>query len=254
MIRTRLYRTITGLVAPVAVLTVAVPVGAQQSDRYDDCLALSETKPEEAFETALAWRDAGGGVPARHCAAVALISLEQYEQAGLRLETLADDMRAERVDLRAEVLSQAGNAWLLAGNNARAVATFTAALDLLPEDADLLIDRGRALAAAENYGEAFSDLDRALAFDPTRADALVYRAAARRQLDDTERAMEDIELALALEPLAVDALVERGILRRLGGDSAGARADWLKVLELSPDTQAGEIARRNLELMDVRTE
>ncbi len=222
------------------------------AEQYRACVALTERAPEEALEAALAWRDFGGGVPARHCAALAMVALGQYRLAAARLERLADDMPGEAGERRAAVLGQAGNAWLLADEAARADAVFSAALTLAPDDPDLLIDRARALAEAAQFAAALADLDRALSLDPTRADALVYRAAAWRKLDELARALEDVELALALAPRSVDGLIERGMLRRLAGDAAGARADWLAVLDLAPDTPAGRTAQRNLELLDVK--
>lgn len=57
---------------------------------YEDCLLLAEVEPEEAFESASAWQAMGGGEPAQHCAAVALIELGHYVEAGQRLEALAN--------------------------------------------------------------------------------------------------------------------------------------------------------------------
>ena len=62
----------------------------------------------------------------------------------------------------------------------------------------------------------------------------------------------DIEAALTLTPDDPAALLERGIINRLDGNDAAARADWLRVLELDPDGEAGKLARANIEKMDVR--
>lgn len=225
-----------------------------EAEHYRACISLTERAPEEALESAFAWRDFGGGVPARHCAALALVAMGRYRQAATRLELLAREMAGEAGEWRADVLAQAGNAWLLAGEDRRATAAFTLALSLAPEDPDLLIDRARASAASADFDGALADLDRALALDPTRIDAMIYRAAAWRHRGDRARALEDVELALALDPSAVDGLIERGILRRLAGDGAAARADWLAVLHLAPDTPAARAAKRNLERLDVKVE
>jgi len=241
------------LLGSIATL-LAAPGGGAAEISYDGCLSRARETPEQGLEQALAWRDAGGGDAARHCVAIALLNLGRAGLAAERLELLAGDMAGRPATARAEVLAQAGNAWLIAGNAARADAALSTALELAPDDPDLLIDRARALALARNYGRAFADLDRAVALAPDRVDALVFRAAARRQLDDRERALEDVELALALAPDDVDALIERGILYRLAGRDDAARADWLKVLELAPDDPAGDTARANLERLDLKPE
>jgi len=222
-----------------------------EKEEYDACLSLTKREPEYAFESALAWRDQGGGFPARHCAAVALVEMKKFHIAAPRLEKLAQDMRDAGSPLVITMLMQAANAWLLAEDYSRAYAVASAALELLPDDINLLIDRSRILAAAENYQEAFNDLDLALRLDPTRVEALIYRAAAWRHLGNNDRAFEDVDLALSLNPQQVDGLIERGIIYRLMGENDKARTDWQKVLEITPNSKAGETARRNLEKMDV---
>ncbi|HLN23176.1 MAG TPA: hypothetical protein VK558_04245, partial [Patescibacteria group bacterium] len=88
--------------------------------------------------------------------------------------------------------------------------------------------------------------------DPTRADGLTFRATAKRFLDDRKGAEADINAALTIDPHYQDAWLESGMLKRLNDDSRGARADWMKVLEIAPTSPAGDDARRNIELLDVR--
>ncbi|MEH6402305.1 MAG: tetratricopeptide repeat protein [Sneathiella sp.] len=221
-----------------------------EAREYKACIKLTKREPELAFESALSWRDQGGGFPARHCAALALIGMKKYHIAAPRLEKLAEEMRASGSNFVIPTLSQAANTWLLAGNYERANAVATAALEIEPDNIELLIDRSRVLAHAENYQDAFNDLDKALRLDPTHIDALAFRAAAFRQLGDNKRAMEDAELALSLKPDQIDALIERGILHRLAGNPDQARKDWMNVLSISPYSPAGETARKNLEKLD----
>ncbi len=226
-----------------------------EASRYNRCLARARARPVEGFEDALAWRDVGGGDPARHCAAVALLFLGRPEEAGERLEQLGQAMRARAPELRAQVLGQAGQAWLEAGRPERAHAAISAALAINPDDVELWIDRSQALAAAQNYQEAIDDLTRALAIDAAqggggRADALAFRAAAHRYADDLDRAFADAERAVKLAPTLPEAWLERGILHRLRGDAPAARADWLRVLVLDGDGPSGDVARANIERLE----
>lgn len=240
--------------AVLALAVPAVPVAAQPIDNaaeYRRCMELTRTKPDDAWETALAWQSLGGGEAARHCGAVALIALQKYEEAAARLEALAQDSRRDET-IRAGMLAQAGQAWLLAHRSERAYGAVTAALKLLPADPDLLIDRAAILAETQRYTEALADLDAAVAAAPTRADALTFRATAHRLLEDHARARADVDAALKIDPHLPDALVERGILNRLAGDAAAARRDWMEVLRLSPEGPAADTARANIERLDVR--
>ena len=231
----------------LAILAWPASVGAQsavQSREYDQCIDLAMHQPETGFERAIAWRDLSGGVAARHCVAVALYGLGQFSEAVLRLERLVQ----ENADLGLQVslLSQAGNAWLMAEEFGRAHAALSAGLDLAPENLDWLIARSLVYAAAENYWDTVDALN--------RADALVFRASAYRYLDSLELASDDVNRALSLKPDHVAAYLERGIIRRLSRDPDGAREDWLHAINLAPKSPAAEAARRNLERLDIKAE
>ncbi len=252
---------------PLFVITAALLAGHAHSQdldsaaRYRDCLAQIERNADVAYDAALDWQSRGGGAAAKHCAALALVELELYGEAAVRLGALADEPDAGGPEARAAILGQAGNAWLLAGGPQNAVTAFDAALGLAPGDPALLIDRARAQAAQENYAAAESDLSQAIAADPANAAAFVLRASARREQGLLEQALADIERALRLVPDAPNALAERAAIRLAQGDEAGARADWVRVAQIVgevPDTHphapALHDAQRGLELLDVERE
>lgn len=237
--------------APAAAQGLTEP---DDAGRYSACMSLASSDPEEAFATANVWETEGGDDAARHCAAVALLGLGQYAEAGQRLEALADTLGAANAGLQPDILAQAGQAWLLAGDTARAFAVQSAAIELDPEDAELLVDRALTLATAQNYWEAIDDLNEAVNLAPNRADILIFRGSAYRYVDALELATDDINRGLELDPDNPEGLLERGILRRLQGDDQGARDDWLKVVTVAEGSPAAEAAQSNLETLDVKTE
>lgn len=218
---------------------------------YRTCLTLARAKPEEGWEEAIAWGSLGGGEPARHCAAVALIGLGKYEEAAKRLEALAALSRREET-LRAEMLAQAGQAWLLAGKPQLALADQDTALKLVPGHPELMLDKAVTLASVNHYAEVVELLSILLKAQPNRIEAMVLRAVAYRYLDKLELAKDDLSRALILDPAFPDALLERGIIRRLEENDAGARDDWMKAITAAPESAAADTARRNLEMMDVK--
>ncbi len=224
---------------------------------YDGCLTLARETPERGFEFSGMWLGLGGGEPARHCQAVALIGLQEYGEAATRLEEMAEDSRESTV-VRAGLLGQAGQAWLLEGKLERAYAAQTTALDLLPlidqHRIAVLIDRAETLAAARNYWESIDDLNDVIAADPDNSDALAFRASAYRYVDAPELAMEDANRALKAAPDNASALLERGILYQMNNEKAAARQDWLKAIQLAPDSSAADAARANIEKLDVNVE
>ena len=222
----------------------------QGEERYGRCLALAQSRPQAAFDAALAWHDEGGGAAAAHCAAVALVGLGHYAEAALKLDALARDPAAGETANRAAILDQAGNAWLLAGQPEKAFMSFSGALKLTPADVDILSDRARAKAMRKDWAGADADLTAALVRDPNRPELLVLRASARRAEGRPHEAWADVEEALRLRPNFAEALVERGAIKFDAGDKAGARADWQKVLRQAGDSPAGDSARKHIEQLD----
>jgi tetratricopeptide (TPR) repeat protein len=234
-----MYRLVALFLAlPLPVLAQNLP--AIEAQNYERCMAQARADPSNAFETALQWESRGGRHPAEHCAAVALIGLGQYAEAGRRLEKLADEMRRAPPELL--------------GDAARAHAALTQALAILPNSPDLLVDRATATGSVGDLNAAIADLDRALALDPRRADALTLRASARRGLGQLDPALADVQQALKLSPDLPDALLERGNILRLKGDDAGARKDWVRVGLLAPDTPADVAAKANIERLEMKSE
>jgi len=219
---------------------------------YRTCLQLARQKPEEGWEEAIAWQSLGGGEPARHCAALALIGLGKLAEGAKRLEALAGQSH-QNERTRAEMLAQAAQAWLMAGKADEALTDQDAALRMVPGQPDLMLDKAVTLASVGHYAEVVEVLSALLKAQPNRIEAMVLRASAYRYLDKAELAKEDVARALVLDPRYPDALLERGMLRRLEDNKAGAREDWLKAIEAAPDSPAADTARRNLEIMDVKT-
>lgn len=215
-------------------------------NRYDRCLALVKQDSARALEAAEEWSHAGGEAAALHCEALALSNLKRYPDAAAKLEDAAAQETKGSSPLRAELLDQAGNAWLLAGDKAKAESAFSAALALEPKDEDILSDRARERGAAKDWSGAFDDLTAVLALDPDRADIYVLRASALHAEGHKEEARADIAHALAIYPGYPEALVERGEMRLETGDRAGARADWQEAAKEAPDNDAGAAAQAHL--------
>lgn len=227
------------------------PILDDPAATYRLCLDTARSYPEQGFELAGKWAGLGGGEPAKHCRAVALISLKEYAEAATSLEELAKaSKRPER--LRAGMLAQAGQAWMLGEDLTRAYAALTAALELVPKDVDLLIDRAGVLADSGQFWEAIDDLNLALEQSPNSADALTFRASAYRLVDAAELAFEDAEKALSIHPRHTGALLERAMLNRAAERREDARKDLIRILELAPQSGEADTARKILEAMDVK--
>lgn len=246
MMRLLLFAFLAALPAATALAQTLPIAPGDDAVHYQKCLDAARSAPKEGLAQAEDWRNAGGGFPAEHCAAVALFGLKRFGEAASRFEALAGAMMKERAALRAGAMEQAGQARLLANEPDKARTDFDAGLHYTPDDPDLFIDRARADAEAKDFKSAVADLDSALALAPDRADALIYRASANRQLGRLDQARADVEAALKAVPDDVGGLLERGNIRRLAGDNSGASADWRRVEKLAPLSPAAAAAKDNL--------
>jgi tetratricopeptide (TPR) repeat protein len=230
--------------APISPVLAAESAG----QRYASCLRTANLDPGRALALATEWSKAKGGAPAEHCAAVSLVELKRYPEAATRLDGLgrAPDMGK----LRPEIFDQAGNAWMLAGDADRAVASFSNALTLSANDADLYADLARAQAMKKSWSEAEGDLNEALRLQPRRADLLVLRASARDAEGKMKEARQDVDQALSLKPLAPEALAERGEIFKHAGDLPAAKRDFESVLKVQKTGESAETARQELDEMD----
>jgi tetratricopeptide (TPR) repeat protein len=233
--------------AALALGSASTALGQQKEvdpqEKYRACLALGDTNPTEAYRNGLAWFKMGGGLPARHCLAVALVGLGDFAEAASRFETLARDLAVDRVDLRAAMLGHAGQAWLLAGRSVRATQVQGTAISLRLSDPALYVDRAVSLMTLKQYRAALADLDKALALAPDFADAYLYRASAKRYVGDVAGAWVDVADTLTLAPGLPAGVLERGILLQLDGDLDAARSDWLSVIGAAPDSDQWQPVR-----------
>ena len=242
--------------AAVLLLLLALALGRPEIARsqiqggagntYTNCLNLAREDPESARKMAEDWAILGGGNPARHCGAIALLGLLRYEEAAIRLQTLVDLLAGAPVERRAAAREQAAQAWLLAGQTDRAESNLTAALALRPGDVELLISRAIARASATDYWNAIDDLNAALAAAPERIDAMVLRATAYRYLDSLDLARQDAERAVALDPMDPDARLERSLILWRLGEQESAIDDWRRILDIAPDSGAAIVAKENM--------
>lgn len=241
-----------GLIWLAAPPTAAGEKPVDHAKQYRACIALTHRDAWQAYEAAVAWERQGGGAPAQHCAALALLEAGRHDQAALQLEALAASLPANGRPSPIDALSQAANIWLLAGRPGRARQAIDLALQGEPERAGLLVDRARILAELGDYAGALADLDRAVVLDPDDDDAAAFRASALRRLKRPAEALAAAERGLKVNADNPSARLERGLLRREAGDKSGARADWLRVARDHPGTPAADAARRYLERLDLK--
>ena len=174
------------------------------------CIDKIDVDPEAAYEEAMSWANETHAPEARRCAALAMIGRGEPAIGAQKLLALVMEKDAGDGATRAEILVEAGNAWILAERPANAIAALNGALKLAPNSPDVLIDRARALIMEGKWRDGEMDLTRALDQRPKDAYALTIRAQARLQQEVFDLALKDAQAALAIEPKDDLALAVRG--------------------------------------------
>lgn len=208
--------SIAALLLPFALMQadVAADPGAA---RFERCVASIDADANRAYEDAMIWANEGQSLNAYRCAAMALIAQNNFDEGARRLESLGMALNPDQPGLKAELFNQAGNAWLLAREPARARSVFTRAITTIESDPrylpDLLIDRARAYAMEEDYRHSEEDLSHALDLRANDPLALRLRAAARMHQRSYDLAQADAEAAIRIEPDNVDNYLILGHVR-----------------------------------------
>lgn len=207
----------TAALGALAFAQAAITDAATPQARFAACLAQIEADAARGYEEAMAWAAETHEMPAYRCAAMALEAQGAHAEAARRLTALASAADAGEPAARAEILMQAGNAWLLAREPAQARSALTRAIALMAGDAaalpDLLIDRARAYAAEGDWRQAEEDLSAALDLRAGDALALRLRAVTRGHQGAYDLAMADAQAAVAAEPADVEARLVLGHIR-----------------------------------------
>jgi Tfp pilus assembly protein PilF len=218
--------------------------------RYDRCLALAASDPAAARAEALRWGASGGGGFARQCAGLAYTQEGNFAAAAAEFESAAQAAEGARDKRAANYRAQAGNAWLAAGDVAKARAALDTALvagtleGLALGEAQL--DHARVLVAAGEPAAARRDIDLALTHAADDPLAWLLSATLARRQGDLVRAKKDIGEALTRSPDDASVQLEAGNIAASAGDEAGARAAWAQAVRLAPNAPVGKSAQAAL--------
>ncbi|MEA3063976.1 MAG: hypothetical protein QOJ27_411, partial [Sphingomonadales bacterium] len=225
------------------------PVDTPQR-RYRNCLALARSAPAQAVGQAQAWLGTGGGVDAAHCLGLAWSAQEKWPEAAAAFEAAAKDSESRQDRRRGDLLVEAGNAWLAAGDSARAGTAFEAALAtrlLAPQlEGEVHVDLARAAVARGDLAAARLQVDKGLALVPGDAFAWYVSAALARRGNDLPRAREHIAKAAGLAPDDAAILLEAGNIAGLSGEREAALGLYARAARVAPDSDAGKAAKAAL--------
>lgn len=237
---------------PLLLALAAAPAGPVDTpkNRYRACLALARTAPARAVGQAQEWLGSGGGVDAAQCLGLAWSAQEKWPEAAAAFEAAAKDAENRQDRRRGDLLVEAGNAWLAAGDPARAAQAFEAALasKLLapPLEGEVHLDLARTAASKGDFAAARLHADKGLALVPKDAFGWYLSAALARKENDLARAREHIAKAVSLAPDDSAILLEAGNIAGVSGERDAALGLYARAARAAPDSDAGKAAKAAL--------
>lgn len=118
----------------------------------------------------------------------------------------------------------------------KAILLYTEALNLAPNDFNILSDRATAFLHKKDQLRAMADFDKAVSLDPLYAYRYASRAFAKQSFGDLDGAVADYQKAVDLDPEDAVAQNNLGLLLEQQGykkeaDERFARADKLSKME-----------------------
>jgi tetratricopeptide (TPR) repeat protein len=125
---------------------------------------------------------------------------------------------------------------------AGAIAAFTEALRLNPNDAKALSSRGVAYDLNRDLDKALADYNEALRIDPKYATAYYNRGMTYGKKHDLDKAIADFTEAIRLKPQMAQAYFNRGMIYGEKGDKINAYEDLARAEKLGFNVPAKEKA------------
>lgn len=117
-----------------------------------------------------------------------------------------------------------------------------------PGNAKARSDLGNLYFDAERYDEAARWYEEALKIAPKDENVSTDLGISFYYLNQPDRALQQFDYSLGINPNHTKTLLNQGVVRAFGKqDLEGAAASWQKVIQLSPNSQEGQNAKRMLD-------
>lgn len=145
---------------------------------------------------------------------------------------------ADDAEERAEAQAARGQVHYWLGNDAPALADYSAAIRADPQDPYVLFNRALTHERLGNIPAALADYNRSLMLRPDNADGYRRRGTIFLELDRYDAAIADLTRANELAPKNIDVLAARGMAHAWEGHRAAALADRDQISRFDPRNAA----------------
>lgn len=149
----------------------------------------------------------------------------------------------ETVGESATAFIRRGDAKYNRRNYEDAIADYSEAIRLSPDNAQAYLGRGNAQYALEQYPEALTDYDEALKHDPDYVDAFNGRGNVKFARKDFEGAIQDYNQAIQSDPQFALAFYNRGNVKSALKEHRAAIEDFSQAIRLNPQYEPAYLLR-----------
>ncbi len=136
--------------------------------------------------------------------------------------------------VKAQALYNQGRELVKQGKQQAAIANYTEALKLNPQNALTYYQRGNSYYSQRAYEKAIKDYTAAIKIKPNYNDAYYQRGLIYYQLNDNEKAITDLTQTLRINPNYTNAYNKRGQIYYKIGDYKNAIQDYSQSIRLNP--------------------
>jgi tetratricopeptide (TPR) repeat protein len=143
----------------------------------------------------------------------------------------------------AEAWGKRGEAYASKGDDGHALSDCAQAIKLAPASSAGYRLCGHVHIHAKDFERAIADYDTAIKLEPRVASAYEYRGLAYFHLSQTDRAISDYDQALTLDPSSSDTYVLSGNAWLMKGDFARARDEYNRAVQADPRNAYAYVTR-----------
>lgn len=111
----------------------------------------------------------------------------------VKRSTVSEKERQEQKQMTAWDYRRQGDRYYASGQHAKAVESYSAAIDMQPKTAQFYYDRGCAYDSLGEYDKAISDLDKAIELEPRLAEAYNNRGYTYSSVGEYNKAISDLD-------------------------------------------------------------
>ena len=134
----------------------------------------------------------------------------------------------------------------LAEDAEKRIADYNRAVELAPEEAEIVRTRGLYLLMEKKYDEALADMDKAIELEPDHADSHEARGVILFLQGKNDEAMKSFDRTIELEPKSAMTYTHRARIYAVKDEIDKATAELDKALELDPKLVTAFVLRARL--------